>query len=246
MHEFNSYVTLTYDRDNLPENGFLSRRDTQLFMKRLRKVRPPRSVRVYGSGEYGDLNKRPHYHLLLFGVQFAGLKRYKEVKEVVHYQSDELRELWALGNHDIVPSINFESASYVAGYVHKKINGALADSHYEVYDADGLIHRRPSEFAIHSRGSAIGKAYYEKFGAEIRAHDTVIVNGRAVRPPRVYDIWSEAFEPPPAEGLTDTRLFTKHKRRRKAVALTLRSDNTSRRRLVKELVSKARMKKRLL
>jgi hypothetical protein len=236
MHKSNSYVTLTYDRDHLPENGFLSRRDTQLFMKKLRKVRPTGSVRVYGSGEYGGLNKRPHYHLLLFGVAFPDMKFHKRVKDVDYFTSEELRSLWFQGNNLIGP-VNYASALYVAGYVVDKINGKLADSHYEVYDADGLVHRRPSEFSVISRGSAIGSGYYDKFGAEVRAHDSVIVNGKEARPPRMYDL---RFE------LTDPVGYARVKRRRKRLALSLKSDNTSRRRRTKEVLLLLKLKRRLL
>lgn len=37
-HKYNSFITLTYNNDNLPENNNLIYRDFQLFMKRLRKA----------------------------------------------------------------------------------------------------------------------------------------------------------------------------------------------------------------
>ena len=82
-----TFVTLTYDDDNLPLNGSLDVSDGQKFIKRLREHLsrtdfPKKDVYVFGekrkvpdfkyflSGEYGDDNNtfRPHFHLILFGV----------------------------------------------------------------------------------------------------------------------------------------------------------------------------------
>lgn len=49
---------------------YLSRRDYQLFIKRLRKTIslefPNEKIRYYVCGEYGPVHFRPHFHLLLF------------------------------------------------------------------------------------------------------------------------------------------------------------------------------------
>ena len=62
------FLTLTYDDDHLPKvtctdrqcRGNLSVRDTQLFIKRLRKFFYPRKLRYFLCGEYGGLTFRPH------------------------------------------------------------------------------------------------------------------------------------------------------------------------------------------
>lgn len=59
------FVTLTYHPKFVPDTG-VNKRHVQLFMKRLRKVAP--KIRYYAVGEYGTKTKRPHYHLILFGV----------------------------------------------------------------------------------------------------------------------------------------------------------------------------------
>ena len=68
LHEHNSFVTLTYADQFLPEDGSVNPRHTQLWLKRLRKVLDPRKVRFFLCGEYGDQTFRPHYHACLFGV----------------------------------------------------------------------------------------------------------------------------------------------------------------------------------
>lgn len=60
------FVTLTYDAKHLRTNGELSKRDLQLYLKRLRKKDGSGKIRYYAVGEYGTRSGRPHYHLLLF------------------------------------------------------------------------------------------------------------------------------------------------------------------------------------
>lgn len=66
------FLTLTYADENLPENNQLSKRDCQLFLKRLRKKQSKHTtqkVRYYLCGEYGEETNRPHYHALIFNVK---------------------------------------------------------------------------------------------------------------------------------------------------------------------------------
>lgn len=94
QHLFSYFVTLTYDDFYLPircvsDNGdvFVQRnsqvytepyidydvfepvvfkKDVQDYLKRVRSLVPPRSVRYFAISEYGPQNLRPHYHLILF------------------------------------------------------------------------------------------------------------------------------------------------------------------------------------
>lgn len=71
-HSFSSYfVTLTYDEENLPytENKLptLDHKHFQKFMKKLRKCQKQR-LKYYMCGEYGSVNERPHYHLIIFNL----------------------------------------------------------------------------------------------------------------------------------------------------------------------------------
>lgn len=55
-----SFLTLTYNDENLPPDGSLVKADLQKFFKRLRKdLANP--IKYYACGEYGDRFKRPHY-----------------------------------------------------------------------------------------------------------------------------------------------------------------------------------------
>lgn len=63
-NEHNSFITLTYNDENL-ETDSLVPRDLTLFHKRLRKHHG--KFRYYSVGEYGDLSNRPHFHCIIFG-----------------------------------------------------------------------------------------------------------------------------------------------------------------------------------
>lgn len=70
------FLTLTYDSDNVPltRAGYmdLSKRDLQLFFKRLRKGHSGNGesdIRYYAVGEYGGRYFRPHYHIILYNAE---------------------------------------------------------------------------------------------------------------------------------------------------------------------------------
>jgi len=108
VHEFASFVTLTYNKESVPSDGSLNPRHLQLFLKRLRYELEPRKIRYFGVGEYGDDTFRPHYHLAVFNLDpLAG--------EVV-------KKSWPYGFSDCGP-LTIQSAAYVAGYVTKKMTG---------------------------------------------------------------------------------------------------------------------------
>lgn len=195
MHRENSFITLTYDNDHLPSSGSLSVRELQLFIKRLRKRLEPLQIRHYACGEYGDLNKRPHYHAIIFGYSFPDKLLYsKSPAGDSIYSSVELDTVWGLGSCKI-GEVNFETAAYVARYCMKKVDGKKREAgHYLVYDMNGELHDRVPEFAIMSRRPGIAASYYEKYGGEVRAHDSLVVNSKVVPSIRYYDKKFEALD----------------------------------------------------
>lgn len=177
MHEENSFITLTYNDENLPRNNSLVKSDFQDFMKRLRKSIYPKKVRYYHCGEYGDLFKRPHYHALLFGHDFADKKIHAEKNSIRTYTSESLSSLWKAG-YSVIGSVTFESAAYVARYVMKKVTGKTAKEYYG---------NRIPEYTTMSRRPGIGKSWFEKFKSDVFPHDRVVINSFPTRPPRYYD-----------------------------------------------------------
>lgn len=227
LHLDNCFVTLTYDDKHLPPGGTLVKRDLQLFMKRLRKERGS-GVRFYACGEYGELNRRPHYHAILFNCQFPDkLSAGQNRRGDKYYRSEELARIWGLG-HVVVGDVTFDSAAYVARYVVSKITGDGAQAHYQVMDGDGVVYDRLPEFTVMSRRPGVGSGYYERYGQEVRDLDSVVINGREVRPPRFYDTRSAVVDPAQLERV---------KRRRRAMARLGAADQTPERRRVREALA---------
>lgn len=226
MHEFNTFLTLTYNPENLPHGGTLVRRDPQLFMKRLRDEFGA-GIRFYGCGEYGEQSRRPHYHIILFNFRAPDAKFYKMAAGGQRlYTSDAIAKLWPVG-FNVLGDVTFESCAYVARYVTKKITGDNARAHYTVMLSDGELVELLPEFSMMSRRPGIGAGWFEKYGNHAYQFDSVIMNGREVRPPRFYDTRFEVLD-------SDRLRYLKTKRR--SAALKHRSDNTSARRHVKEEV----------
>lgn len=134
-HPFCSFVTLTYNDENLPKDRSVSKRDVQLFLKRLRKQLVGREIRYYAVGEYGDVNWRPHYHLIIYGLSATE-------KEVVE-------KCWRLGYISIGTGQG-ASMSYTGSYVLKKMTNPK----------DSRLEGRKPEFALMSQG--IGKNFVRR------------------------------------------------------------------------------------
>lgn len=136
------FVTFTYAPSFLPQvNGrpTLLKRDVQLLMKRIRKAYPGRTIRYYAAGEYGELNGRPHYHIIFFGLGMAearGFMKAWQNQGIVH-----------------IGKVNPASIQYAAGYVSKKVMSEK--------DLEG----REPEFQLASRKPGIGADYVPRLVA---------------------------------------------------------------------------------
>lgn len=77
IHKTSLFVTLTYDNENVPRTprGFktLTKRDPQLFIKRLREYEKCNTIKYYLCGEYGGETLRPHYHAIIFDATPEGV-----------------------------------------------------------------------------------------------------------------------------------------------------------------------------
>lgn len=186
MHEANSFVTLTYSNEHLPENYSVSKREYQLFMKRLRKELTGK-VRYFACGEYGDQTLRPHYHALIFGYAFPDRETLR-VNEKGHalYKSKQLERLWPYGLHEI-GNVEHDSARYVAGYCMKKIGGDKAAAHYtRTHPVTGITVQVEREFQLQSTSPGIGARWFDKFKTDAFPSDFLVVDGRQVMVPRYY------------------------------------------------------------
>ena len=227
MHEYNGgncFVTLTY-RDkadctwhqfqngkHVPDDWSLNKKHFQDFMKRLRKFFPKQNVRYFYAGEYGrkckhgiDIERvgcplcnvgRPHYHACLFNCHFDDLEPYESDGGITRYTSKSLEKLWGFGFVD-VGELNFNSASYTARYILKKVRSIKSDYHYMTVDLDGNITWIMPEYVGMSRGNAsykgqrcgIGADWYKKYSSDVFPADDVPVPGAGVMNgvPRYYD-----------------------------------------------------------
>lgn len=174
----NSFVTLTYDDDHLPAGGSLDRSAWRLFMDRLRKEFGYGRVRYFHCGEYGTLTRRPHYHGILFNCAFPDAELFTVRNGMPVYRSKVLEVLWPFGLSEI-GSVTFASASYVARYVTKKIGRS------------GSYDGREKEYATMSRRPGIGRRWFDKYRCEVYPADSVVVRGKLMKPPRLYDVWLE-------------------------------------------------------
>lgn len=189
LHEHNSFLTLTYDDDNLPTYGSLAPYDVTKFFKRLRKHLGGKKILYYYCGEYGENFSRPHYHVALFGYDFTPDRvPHRETRSGTVYRSPTLERLWPFGFSEI-GTLEYDSARYVAGYIQKKVTGKRAASYYTKLMPDGEIADIHPEFARMSRRPAIGLNWISKFSDDIYNYDVCVVGEKKLRPPAYYDKW---------------------------------------------------------
>jgi hypothetical protein len=189
------FVTLTIDDAHMRPRGHVYVSSLQKFLKRLRHHTGP--FRYMACGEYGEQSGRPHYHLILFGVDLIkGREHYKTTRDGHKlWTHPSVSKAWKYGFHTI-GEVTFESAAYVAQYVTKKVNGSMADWHYLRFDpGKGEFFQQNREFLLMSRGKrlegqpsgGIGYSWIKKWLHEVYPADEVIVRGKPCKPPKYYD-----------------------------------------------------------
>lgn len=189
MHENSCFITLTYRNSELPitDEGLptLHHEHFQAFMKRLRYHYNNQDIGYFMCGEYGGETHRPHYHAILFGLDFKDKQalRKNENGDLL-YTSKQLDELWGHNNPDEKPNeigeANFKSAAYIARYVVKKLGGPM----------ESLYDGRLPDYGKSSRKYAIGKKWLEKYWEDIFNYNELILpDGTRAPIPRYYIKW---------------------------------------------------------
>lgn len=187
------FITLTYAEEHLPDDESLKIEHWQKFMSNLRNSRRGTSLRYLACGEYGDKG-RPHYHALLFGVSFHKDRENLNRDRSAAFFSEELEALWGKGRTELGPA-SYATAAYVAGYVVKK-----------AYDQADILrpHDRPAytlvqnktnntwrevkpEFNTSSRRPPLALPWIERNLDLVYSTDTVHIDGKQFRPPKLYD-----------------------------------------------------------
>lgn len=223
LNEQNSFITLTYRNEDLPENWSLEKSHFQKFIKRLRKKNPEKKIKYYHAGEYGNICKhgidlervgcpicklgRPHYHACIFNHNFnEDLEYYAYQNGVDRYTSKTLEEIWQKGFVD-VGKLEFKSAAYVARYIMKKVTGEPAKEHYENIDPlTGEIIQLEPEYSTMSNG--IGSDWYNRYKKDFFPSDETPVPGNGVFPqvPRYYTEKLKKTNPEMHQAIKERRL----------------------------------------
>lgn len=147
LHEQSIFTTLTYGPDYLPDEQSLSKRDCQLFLKRLRRYLAPTSFRYYCCGEYGARSERPHYHLVLFGFP---IDRVSLILKAWQMDGE------AIGMVHTAP-LTRERAAYIAGYSTKKLSERMEPQ-------DG----REPVFSLMSNKPGLGHGFMPRIADSLR------------------------------------------------------------------------------
>lgn len=196
LHEKNCFLTLTYNNENLPDPPSVSHREVQLFMKSFRQKISPVKVRFFACGEYGSKNRRPHYHIIVFGYSFTdGIFWQKDGKNNL-FRSPTLESIWKKG-FSSYGDLTLESALYCAKYLNKlsfkkekhtypvKDSMIPADPSYGVQDPDEVPFRESLIPPFVQMSNRRGIGYDFAFKSDLES-DRVYIGGKSTKIPRYY------------------------------------------------------------
>ncbi|WGL30994.1 replication initiator protein [Dipodfec virus UOA04_Rod_623] len=147
-------LLITYDDDNLPSDG-VSKRDCQLFFKRLRyylsRAGFNSSFKYFLCAEYGHSRRRPHYHAVLYDIldQPCG-SDYYVYKLICHF----INISWNKGFVTINQAKDSGCASYFTKYMTKAEDNVPTGSNSLFYlKSVGLTRRYFERYASFHRSN---------------------------------------------------------------------------------------------
>ena len=195
LHDESIFLTLTYDNKHYPPNGGLVKSDVQNFVRRLKEKVAPKKIKYYFVGEYGDQTNRPHYHAIIYGYEPAAntIEQISNENGMPLYSSTELTKLWSKRKgtdpigYAVYGHVNWDTCSYVARYVTKKINDSPEANTNVDNEARFKYRGNIQEFALSSRNPAIGKEWLDKYYDETVRDDYIVLNGKKMLPPKYFD-----------------------------------------------------------
>lgn len=171
------FVTLTYDDANLPKDG-VNKRDIQLFLKRLRKLYSfleSNKLKYFCVSEYGPSTHRPHYHLILFGLN-------RNISSALRIVSKS----WNNGFVK-VSKVKPSRIKYVTKYSTKFFD-KLNDSNSENFDEPSYPSKCVPEFRLISKG--IGLSFISSQNVEFYRNNPdklfLMLDGDKFSLPRYY------------------------------------------------------------
>lgn len=202
IHSDNCFITLTYDQKFIT-NYRLNYTHFQNFMQSLRdyvrsdcksKNIPFSEIGFMVCGEYGEQNKRPHWHACIFGWKpsDAEYKYSSDLGDKIYTSEllgpknktqveDDKNRLWNYGIAEF-GSVTFKSAGYIARYSTKKLTHGNDNDH----DYNPIFKT--------SRKYAIGKRWLQKYWSDVFNHGKIILrkpDGSVIKcgVPRYYEKW---------------------------------------------------------
>lgn len=146
------------------------------------------AIRTIQTGEYGEHNKRPHWHAIIFNYAPGDSKYHRTTERGdTLYSSSTLDQLW--GNNDpencptLFGAVTIESAGYVARYAAKKlVHGRDQDHDYHP------LHKTSSK-------RAIGRGWIEKNWRHVFATGFINLPTGIAAIPRYYTDWLREHRP---------------------------------------------------
>lgn len=139
---------------------------------------------MFVTGEYGEQNKRPHWHAIVFNWEPRdGKPKYKTTQGHQVYESETLTSLWGHGIAEY-GSVTIDSAGYCARYAAKKlVHGKDQDHDFQPISKKSSKH-------------AIGKKWLEKFWPDVFTHGKLEIKGKPDSAiPRYYEKWLKQNHP---------------------------------------------------
>ncbi len=204
-HDITSFITLTYDDAHLPEHGNLYYKHVQLFLKKLRK-KLNHKIRFFCAGEYGSINARPHYHIIIFGYFPSDCKHFSDNQEHTLYTSETLSTLWPFGNA-VVCRGDFATFLYTARYAVKKIADFDTKKTYKNIDKKSLT--KTPEFCRMSLKPGIGYEFIKKFQGDFRGGQFIENGNRFSIPRYVKEKLVQDFNPAFSEVIDQNITYAK-------------------------------------
>lgn len=231
-HDSAYFLTLTYNDYCVPRSYYadpdtgeayssltLSKRDWQLFMKRLREAFPNDNLRFFMCGEYGPSTWRPHYHAIVYGLHLDDLVLYQRTgRGYQYYTSAKVDRVWSrrgamddlFGEEQKTPlvqmgrvligEVTWEACAYTARYMLKKLKGREA-SFYEEFNLT-------PPFVLMSRRPGIARQYFDDH-PDVYDYSTINVRtpqgGKQIRPPRYFDQLFDAEQPDRMQEIKSNR-----------------------------------------
>jgi len=180
-----SFITLTYNDENLPDHNNLVPKHLSDFIRELRRKIRPNKLRYFGVGEFGELSGRAHYHAILFGYMPEDLKHYKKNGSGdALYTSPFLDSIWKKGFLTI-GEFNTTTAEYCSKYITKALTGEKALRYLDPETGELVLKQKPFQRASNRPG--IGTEFYNLYKDQMYAFDETIIDGKPRSLPKAYD-----------------------------------------------------------